>query len=441
MKVFEKCAPASIVTYHRAPEHYTADEVEESFSCVSSYADLSEEQSALYRQVLKWFNDVRLGLAEQGQVLTLGGYAGTGKTTLLGVLANTLSTTSVGYCAFTGRASSILAKKLRSAGATPAAAGTIHSLFYRIIEDKTTGRITGQMRLNPEEIKKRFDLLVVDEASMVDERMAQDLMAPGVPVLAVGDHGQLPPIYGHSPWMAEPDLRLEKIHRQAEGSPIIALATHVREKKSLEGFALDGRVIDRVFPNDFDEKLQQAYAKYSPREVAILTPTNAYRMRLNELAHYLWTGQPPGQIPCKGSWLICLRNENKFNICNGMRGNLLEAAVPRRDHWLDLRLYFPNEHLEAQASCLKHQIGRHRVFEDLQAIQGACASEDMPKWPQVGLLMDYGYAMTVHKAQGSQFKHVFLLGDRPNYMSSDDYGKWLYTGVTRASERLTLVPY
>lgn len=439
MKVFEKCPDALLVAYPRPPAQYTPEEVEEAFSAAMTVADLSEEQAEKHKEILRWLNQQYHGMSDYGQVLTLGGHAGTGKTTLLGVLANTLSGSNVAYCALTGRASSILRKKLQNAGARPAFVGTVHSLFYQVVEDKKTGRINGFMRKNPKDIAERFSSIVVDEASMVDETMATDLCAPGLPVLAVGDHGQLPPVYGISEWMLDPMLKLEHIHRQAAGSPIITLATHVREQQSLDDVPHDGKVVDIIKPQELEDQLREAYKKHSPREVAVLVYTNALRQQLNRLAHYVWTGKDTDTPPPAGSWLICLKNEKESGLCNGMRGELVEDARIHREHWLHAKMYYPNEQLEVQAHVLRPQLGRHRVLQDLQEIQAACCSDDMPKWRQVGLLMDYGYAMTVHKAQGSQFKHVFLVHERPNGISKKDYGRWLYTGVTRASSRLTLV--
>lgn len=441
MKLFENGADALLVAYSRPPSSYTVEEVEEAFSSAMTVADLSEEQLAVHQEVLRWLNQQRHGMSDYGQVLTLGGHAGTGKTTLLGVLASTLSASNVAYCALTGRASSILRKRLQNAGASPAFVGTVHSLFYQVMEEKETGRIKGFKKKNPKDIAERFSSIVLDEASMVDETMSDDLCAPGLPVLAVGDHGQLPPIYGSSKWMLDPALKLEQIHRQAAGSPIITLATHVRETQDIDvdDFPHDGKVVDHIKPLELEDALREAYAKYSPREVAVLVYTNSLRNHLNAMAHRIWTGQSVKDPPPMGSWLICLKNYHDAGLCNGMRCELVEQSTIHRNHWLDAKMYYPNEQLEVKGHVLRHQFGRPRVFQDLQEIQAACSSEDMPKWKQVGLLMDYGYAMTVHKAQGSQFKHVFLVQERPVGISRRDYGRWLYTGVTRASSRLTLV--
>ena len=82
-------------------------------------------------------------------------------------------------------------------------------------------------------LDRNYGLIIVDEASMVDDMMIRDLRSFGVPILAVGDHGQLPPVGGVGSLMKNPNLRLEQIHRQAEGNPIIALSKMMREEGRL----------------------------------------------------------------------------------------------------------------------------------------------------------------------------------------------------------------
>ena len=98
--------------------------------------------------------------------------------------------------------------------------------------------------LNSEGPVRDADLIVLDEVSMVNETMAADLMSFGKPILVLGDPGQLPPIKGEGAFtQAVPDVMLTEIHRQAEGSAIIRLATMAREGK----FIPFGTYSDSVF--------------------------------------------------------------------------------------------------------------------------------------------------------------------------------------------------
>ena len=142
--------------------------------------------------------------------ITLGGYAGTGKTTLISELRKKLNDTDpkikVAFCAFTGKADQVLKNKLitNQTLLKKDAISTIHSLIYRTIEDER-GAVLGWIRKEDDEID--FDLIIVDEASMVDQKIWEDLKSYGVPIIAVGDHGQLPPISGSFNLMSSPQLK------------------------------------------------------------------------------------------------------------------------------------------------------------------------------------------------------------------------------------------
>ena len=434
---------AFIESRTRPPSSYTPDEVEEAYSAVTTYADLSEEQAQAHQAILQWFREERDDGSYHGQVLALGGYAGSGKTTLLGVIANTLcSSYRVAFCAFTGRAVSVLRRVLKRAGANPAFIGTIHMLLYRPIADKHGG--LKRFEKKPvQDIANSYDLIVVDEASMVGEEMAADLSAPSLPILAVGDHGQLPPINEESYWMANPHIRLETIHRQAAGSPIIALATHIRTHQTLDNFPADGKAVDVIRPHQLNDALLAAYREYTPRDVAILVYTNQLRTTLNAHAHYLWTGQEPHELPAKNTWIICLRNNYNAAVMNGMRAYLeAPAMLQRKDYLLRTKMYYPDEQLEVHADIFRHQLHHKTTYSDMEEVKDVCGiskSDRSFKWQDLGLLLDYGYALTVHKAQGGQFKHVFLVYEHQRHVSKSDFARWLYTGVTRSANRLTLV--
>src|SRR6185369_235022 len=176
---------------------------------------LSQDQAAALRQIGAWYR------AKPSLNLTLGGYAGTGKTTLIAYLRQALADfeadATVGFCAYTGKATRVLQEKLRERKAMRQgdSVSTIHSLIY------TTEEGSGGA---PKWIRKdalERSLIVVDEASMVDEQIWNDLLSFGVPILAVGDHGQLPPVGSAFNLMANPAVRLERIFRQEADSAII----------------------------------------------------------------------------------------------------------------------------------------------------------------------------------------------------------------------------
>ncbi|QQR51863.1 AAA family ATPase [bacterium] len=166
--------------------------------------ELSVEQAAAIQQIGTWYR------GNTSPFLTLGGYAGTGKTTLIGYLRQALGdldeSAKVGFCAYTGKAARVLAAKLRDTSAVRRgdSVGTLHSLIYDA-EDAGGGTVRWVRK-----DKLDRNLIIVDEASMVDESIWNDLLAFGIPVLAVGDHGQLPPVGSSFNLMAAPHVKLEK---------------------------------------------------------------------------------------------------------------------------------------------------------------------------------------------------------------------------------------
>lgn len=434
--------------------------------------DLSPDQAEVYEAMHRWVEDLpptdmfhgehiadrenELGIAPP--LLTVGGYAGCGKTTLLGVFAATTDLL-VAYVTLTGRASSILRRKLKAAGASvtecmrpppnsnreeselqdgglpyasgPSFCGTIHRLCYRPILSASEEVLGWTKRTT---LDRKYDLIVIDEASMVGGEMLRDLQAYGVPILAVGDHGQLPPVMDSGELMKNPELRLEKIHRQAESSPIIALAHQVRTTGRLGHFVSNDAVrFERkmVAPGIIAEALRFAD---SPLDTGILCWTNKSRIQLNAMARRALDTSGP---PRKGEPLICLKN--KSPIFNGMRGLLTEDTTEGRAPWvLNGRLVFPDEGIpEAAYEMCAPQFCRETVFKSVEELRergvktttmGAC-----------GGYFDFGYAMTTHKAQGSSFAHAIVYLDRPVKPESDDFRRWLYTSITRAAERLTII--
>src|SRR5688572_1511980 len=186
--------------------------------------DLSPQQDAALLAVSRWLKTGR------PQVFRLFGYAGTGKTTLARRIADDAGG-EVLFAAFTGKAAQVM----RNKGCRNAR--TIHSLIYRPRgekPEKETGELQPAFALNRTSEVRKAKLVIIDECSMVDEKLGRDLLSFGTPILVLGDPGQLPPVKageggGGYFTEAEPDVMLTEIHRQARENPIIALAQTVRE--------------------------------------------------------------------------------------------------------------------------------------------------------------------------------------------------------------------
>lgn len=383
--------------------------------------ELSEDQARAIEALLKWYRD-----PARPQSVTLGGYAGTGKTTLIALLRAELlrlnKSARLSFCSYTGKAAQNLKNKLREAGALGArdSVSTIHGLIYSPLEDGD-GRIAGWVK--KEELER--DLIVVDEASMVDAAIWADLLSYGIPVLAVGDHGQLPPIQGKFNLMQAPQLMLTRIHRQAEGNPIIKVSEHARST----GLVPAGRFgpgVAKYLREDPDsqERSGELLESWSPQTL-VLCGYNTTRNRLNSFIRASRGFENPE--PSSGDRVICLRNNHKKAIYNGMLGTIERISRYRPD-WYAADIILDDSPKPYEGLVYAPQFG---------AKTGVNFTADR-RLAMTGDLFDFGYALTVHKAQGSQARRVVMFEERFPKMDDDMWRRWLYTGVTRTEEELYL---
>jgi len=394
--------------------------------------DLSPDQREVYEAILDWSDSgcfQSSGYGREDRLLTIGGFAGVGKSSLLGVFAAETKL-RVAYCAFTGRAASVLQRKLRAAGCN-AAVTTIHRLIYLPVIDSKTEEVLGWRKRDKLE---NIDLICLDEASMVSGKMLDDLKVYGKPILAVGDHGQLPPVMDSGDLMKSPDLRLEKIHRQAESSPIIQFSKVVRETGCLDRRLADGDKIRFRSRVEIENVLRDAYNDdaASALNVGILCWTNETRIRLNGYARRCLGFKG---VPNEGEVVICLKNAPP--LYNGMRG-VLATAGELQDYKVVASVGFSEEGLPPVfLEMFAGQFNRKATYKSIDELRERGVVVDSMK--SAGSLFDFGYALTCHKSQGSQFNHAVVYVDRREEPNSDDWRRWAYTAITRSSDRLTVL--
>ena len=420
--------------FRRVPvaEQYFKRDIE-----VITRKDLSPDQEAVYGEIKRWFDDENRAT----EVLRFGGYAGTGKSTLISVLAHEYKDRSIAFCAFTGKATNVLKQKLAAAGVreTPyRPISTIHRLIYQPVFVK--GSPVGWKLLEA----LNYDLIVVDEASMVDSDLFMDLRSFDIPILAVGDHGQLTPVSGGAGLMWNPDLTLEKIHRQAEGNPIILLAQYVREACALPDRYITDEHVTLLHPNRFPDRMQELYSQpLTPRDISdigVLCYTNKKRMMANNLIRSIRFKEDVtvNTPPKNEDQVICLRNAHGL-VFNGMRGSIV-ASRPEGDDFYRTHVVFTEDDLEMKGKLCLHQFGREKTISTYEEARRHVPELRERGWTfAIGLLFDYGYCLTVHKAQGSSFKDTFVLYERPYNVTNEEFGRWLYTAITRSSDKLTVV--
>jgi ATP-dependent exoDNAse (exonuclease V) alpha subunit len=386
---------------------------------------LSQDQADALKAIGTWYK------GKTAPYLTLGGYAGTGKTTLIAYMREAMEQLDpdvrVAFCAYTGKAAMVLKNTLKTGQVARRQdnVSTIHSLIY---DAETDGLGNTHWILKPD--GPQFDLIVVDEASMVDELIWQDLLSFQIPILAVGDHGQLPPVAGRFNLMQNPTLKLERIFRQAEDSAIIEVATLARMTGVIPVKKFDDGVVklDRA-DSETGQLVQEMLENWQP-DLLVLCGYNHTRVKLNRAIRESKGYESPE--PQSGYAVVCLRNNRRDKLFNGLTGTIImltEAQNDPKHEWYEASIALDGEDASYTGFIYRPQFGAKETINDI------------PKAPDgnSGNLFDFGYALTVHKSQGSQSPNVLIFEERFPKMTDDDWRRWLYTGVTRAAERLTIV--
>lgn len=314
---------------------------------------------------------------------TLGGYAGTGKTTLIRYLVQFFP--DFGVCAYTGKAANVLRRK-------GIMASTIHSRIYKpYFEDGTV-----YFDLTPDPMCTGF---IVDEASMVSQDIYLDLKSFNIPMIFVGDHGQLEPIGSDFNLMRQPMYTLEEIHRNA--GDIAKFANHVRQGYASRAFRpTDGSVqfLRGVSVQDYLD-VDQVICAYNKTRVQV----NAQIRQA--LGH---TG-----LLNEGERVMCLRNNRQQGLFNGMQGIVAKLYVGRRGaNYMD----FQTEDMLIEG--IKYdakQFGQENY-------ELGYSGKDAPN------PFDYAYCITAHKAQGDEWDKILVI---EQICRNWDHRRWAYTAASR----------
>lgn len=363
---------------------------------------LSAEQEEAKALILAW-------IETKDQEFRLGGYAGTGKTTLIKeMIAALRGKVSVGVAAFTGKAVSVLRKK-----GVPRTS-TLHGLLYDSEYDPSKKKVVW--------IKKSilpYDLVIVDEASMVSTELYADLKAHAIKLLFVGDPAQLEPVGDNPNLMRECDFTLTQIHRQARGNPILRLARHVRNgNKDMplgewRGEDDNGLVVvtDTMYGIDLATYDIVICAKNMTRHGINVRR----RMQLDR------DGEP-----VVGESTICLKNDKNVGVFNGLMLNI--DRIERKTTFQKMPAFIAD--LSDDAGSRYHEVPILDEFfgKDYKQMSVPRGMKAIP--------FDYGYCLTAHKSQGSEWDKVLVL-DEPLWNTDQD--RWRYTAITRAAKELTYV--
>lgn len=367
----------------------------------------SPQQDSAIAAVKAWLAD-----PAAKQVFRLFGYAGTGKTTLAKELAASVKG-AVLYATFTGKASLVLRKK----GCEDAS--TIHSLIYKVEVNERTGEAT--FSLNQESALSDAALLIVDEVSMVGEELARDLLTFKKRILVLGDPAQLPPVKDEGFFInSAPDVMLTEVHRQARDNPIIRMSMEIREGGRLQrGSYGESRVIG--CGDVSHEELRDLVLGADQLLCGLNRTRTAYNRRIRALKGLVGAAEP--WHPTAGDRLICLKNKRDKQLFNGAMFHADSVGDKFRCFGIEATS------LDEDRDPLTLEVAE----EFFNGTEHTIDWRERRKYDE----FTFGWAITCHKSQGSQWDDFIVFDESGAFR--DARSNWLYTAVTRAAERVTVV--
>lgn len=372
----------------------------------------------------------------------ISGPAGSGKTTLVKYIIKQLGLTNdqVVFITFTGKA----ALALRLSGVP---GRTIHSICYQttIVNEKDVNGnivyVNGKPKLKRiqkkvDKIDPRIKLMVADESGMIELQMGYDILSFGVPVIALGDLHQLPPVFGSGLFLRRPDSILTKVMRQVEGNPIIYLSQLAIYHQTIPygSYGLNGEA--QVIRKDLFNNSHEIASKWLSWADMVICGTNRMRDFLNCYVRNNIQGihgnyvQPGDRLICRQNhWDILLDGYDDIALVNGLVGNCTETyknAESRAYVEIDFKPEFSNgPQFESLPINHSYLFAPYHIRKEMNVLDTTI------------IPFEFGNAITCHLAQGSQAKKVLVYVE--NWTDSGFFWKWLYTAITRASMELCLV--
>ena len=412
---------------------------------------LTEDQERAKNLIAEWYVNT------DDQVFVLSGYAGTGKTFLIDYIVREVLMLKIGseavFVSPTGKAAANLVK-------SGTLAGTVHSLIYLRDEDDfdldANGEIIEREELSfikKEKIDEKIRLIIIDEASMINETVLNDLLSFHVKCLFCGDGAQLPPVNGTCPLLANPHYTMKEIVRQAADNPIIQVATMARKGETIPY----GNYGDKVCVIRKNALSKAERTRLFLKADQIICGRNVTRNAINQEVR-AYKGIPADNIlPIEGEKLICTLNDwekpldtgKKFHLVNGIIGNGFDikeqeddlATMEFQADFMEYGVKVPFDTGIFLYGKYKHAYGQRAVhlvdgtvvheynYELLRRLK-AVSEEPICRF-------EFAYAVTCHKAQGSEFDFVIVFDE--SWAFNEERSRWLYTAITRAKEKLLIV--
>ena len=365
----------------------------------------------------------------------IAGYAGSGKSTLVKfiIAALNLDPEDVAYVAFTGKAANVLTQK-----GCPNAT-TAHKLLYysKLLPN---GRYFHQPKPR---LDIHYKLIVIDEISMLPKQMWELLLAHHIPIICCGDPEQLPPIDPDTDnhVLDNPHIFLDEIMRQAAESEIIRLSMFVREGNELKNFQCSNQQVKII------QKRNLVTGMYEWAD-QILCATNKTKDEVNAAMRSLRGFGPEPQVNDK---IISLKNQWDFGsaigtpLTNGSIGNIDGFRIDYKY----LPRYITSEPIEIIYTNMLTEDGE--VFHDIPidykylktgqeslTLKQKYKMKENKRCPDPPFEFNYGYCITTHKAQGSEWDKILVFEENFPF-DKQMHKRWLYTAITRASEKIVVV--
>ena len=385
---------------------------------------LNEQQAQAIEALRKWWYN------GNKQVFQISGAAGTGKTTLIRYLINEikLEHDEVLFTAFVGKATLAMTRNGLNAK-------TLHSAICYCKDEPVLDengnvvteynrRVTKRVFTRRRKIDPRIRLIVVDEGSMVPAKMADWLLKVKVPIIVLGDLNQLPPVIGDSFFLKEPDVVLTQIMRQSSESPIPYFAQNVLQNgsKCLSPGLQIGDKINVLSKADITPELLKDYD-------VIICGTNKTRNNLNTYIRERIYGRTQ-DYPVIGDKLICRENDWTFSVddvylINGLIGYVTDIDLESISDYT-MKIDFKPEFMDNEFK----NVTLDRIYMGLSPNDKRFYRSNYHKF-------EYGYAITCHLSQGSQYNRVLVFNE--SFGTAEERRKWLYTAVTRAIDKVTIL--
>lgn len=365
----------------------------------------------------------------------ISGYAGTGKSTLVKFITQSLPgidpDTDVVYATYTGKAAQVLISKGNENSMT------LHRLLYESVP-KPDGTFLRKPKLTID-----YSVVVVDEVSMAPKEMIDLLFRHrNIYVICLGDPFQLPPIDKDSDnhLLDNPHIFLDEVMRQAKESEIIRLTMDIREGKTLNNFnGNDVKIYNK-------QTLNTGMMTWADQ---IISATNKTRTNMNTQMRMI-LGR--GDNPEDGDRVICLRNYwDNFNtngdyLVNGTIGTIVDVyssfnVIPPYYGGKTIDVTYADFISDDGFSYGNLQMDKKEILTGERCLDNRTIyrlTRSKRYATLVPMEFTYGYCITCHKAQGSEWDRVLVLEEKFPF-DKVEHARWLYTAATRASQKLVIV--